>query len=271
MGSSGKPLALIAGSTKMPMAVATEARSRGRRILALAVEGITDSDLDEVVDEVRWLQWGDVGGLFRTLGTWRLKGVREAVMAGKVEQQRIYDDEGGSIAELTANLDAQHTDDLIGVVAGVLGEAGIELLDSSQFLEPYLVDRGVLTARAPDERERADIEHGWRIAKALGKVDVGQTVVVKERAVVAVEAMEGTDACIRRAGELSGPGAVVVKVAKPDQDRRFDLPVVGLETVATMVGAGAGVLAIEAGSTVVFDREELVERADLHDLAVVVR
>ena len=271
--SSSEPLALIAGSTQMPCVVAREARALGRRVTALAIKGVTDHALDDVADTVYWLEWGDVSGFLELLGELKRQGVREAVMAGKVEQQRIYgesaDDEG--MKKLLASVPVRHTDALIQIVANLLSSAGIELVNSTDFLGPHLAPEGTLTERRPDERELADIEHGWKIAKTLGGLDIGQTVVVKERAVVAIEAMEGTDACIRRAGELAGRGAVVVKVAKPDQDLRFDLPVFGVATVATMAEAGATALAVEADRTVIFDREQLISEANAAGLAIVAR
>ena len=271
--SSSEPLALIAGSTQMPCVVAREARALGRQVTAVAIKGVTDEALDDVVDTVYWLEWGDVGGFLGLLGELKSQGIHEAVMAGKVEQQRIYgesaDDAG--MKQLLASIPVRHTDALIQTVANLLSGAGIELLDSIDFLGSHIVAAGVLTERQPDERELADIEHGWKIAKTLGGLDIGQTVIVKERAVVAIEAMEGTDACIRRAGDLAGEGTVVVKVAKPDQDLRFDVPVVGVSTVSTMVEAGASALALEAGSTVIFDRDQLVSEADEAGLSIVAR
>lgn len=273
MESSSEILGLIAGSTQMPLVVAREARADGRRVLAVAIRGITSEAIDEYADEVRWLDWGDLPSFFGLLEEWRSRGLAEAVMAGKVEQQRIYERDGdeGGMEEILAGLPSGHTDQLLGAVANVLEGAGIRLLESTRYLQTMLAGEGTLAGRDPDPREAADVDHGWSVAKALGGVDIGQTVVVKERAVVAVEAMEGTDACIRRAGELAGPGCVVVKVAKPGQDLRFDVPVVGLETLDSMVAAGAGVLAVEAGMTVLFDADELAERASGSGIAVVGR
>lgn len=273
MGSSSEPLGLIAGSTQMPLVVAREASDDGRRVHAVALRGITDPRLDDAAPDVRWLEWGDLPGFFALLEEWKGAGIVEAIMAGKVEQQRIYDDDvrEGGIDEMLESLPTAHTDQLLGAVARVLEGAGIELLPSTRYLTSLQPAVGVLAERAPDGREQADIEHGWRVAKSLGEHDIGQTVVVKDRAVVAVEAMEGTDACIRRAGELAGPGCVVVKVAKPDQDLRFDVPVAGVNTLESMVAGGATALAVEAGITVLFDRERVVRLADQAGLAVVAR
>jgi DUF1009 family protein len=241
-------------------------------VTALAIRGITDDEVAEVADEVRWLEWGDVSAFMKVIGELSSAGVTQAVMAGKVEQQRIYDSGGGrGLRALLSALPIRHTDALIKTAANVLAGQGIQLLNCSDFLSDYLAPKGSLSERTPDEREESDIKHGWEIAKTLGGLDIGQTVVVKERAVVALEAMEGTDECIRRAGELAGPGTVVVKVAKPKQDLRFDLPVIGRGTVASMIAAGASALAIQSGSTVIFDGERIRTDADASRVAIVAR
>lgn len=269
----GSLLGLIAGSTQMPAIVAREARADGRRVVVAAIRGITEPAIDEAAEQVRWLDWGDLPGFFALLEDWRAAGVADAMMVGKVEQQRIYERgrRGRQIEQVLAGLPSAHTDQLLGAVANVLEGAGIRLLESTRYLQPLIAAAGRVAGREPDDRERHDIDHGWRVAKTLGGLDIGQTVVVKERAVVAVEAMEGTDACIRRAGELAGPGTVVVKVAKPGQDLRFDVPVVGLRTVELLRETGASVLAIEAGITVMFDRERMAAAAAAAGIAIVAR
>ncbi len=258
MASSSSKLGLIAGSSQMPRVVAREAKAAGCRVHAVAIQGITDRALEDCVDELTWIEWSDLPGFFALLQEWQAAGITEAIMAGKVEQQRMYErDESGEMAKLIEGLPTGHTDQLLSAVANVLSGVGIELLPSTRYLARYMPGAGLVAGRPLDERERGDVEHGWRIAKALGAHDIGQTIVVKEKAVVAVEGMEGTDACIRRAGDLAGPGTVVVKVAKPDQDLRFDVPVVGLQTIAAMREAGAGVLAFEADLTVLFDAEQI--------------
>ena len=255
----------------MPRATARGAKAAGRSVLAAAIRDITDPALEADADSVSWLTWGDLPAFLELLQSWRRAGVSEAIMAGKVEQRRIYDDRAGALDELLGDLGSRHTDELIGAAVAVLEGAGIELLDSTAFLAEHLATDGPIARRRPSEAELADIEHGWSIAKEIGGLDVGQTVVVKGRAVVAVEAMEGTDECIRRASAVAGEGTVVVKVAKPHQDLRFDVPVVGLDTVEVMASAGARVLAVEAGITVLFDRDEMVRRADEAGIAVVGR
>ena len=274
----------------MPRVAALEAARAGRTVWAAAIRGITDPALESVVDRTTWLDWGDLPGFFALLESWREAGVTEAVMAGKVEQRQVYapdsvDGEppgavgdgasqgggGSAIEAVVAGLPNAHTDELIGAVANVLEGAGIRLLSSIAYLGQFVAAEGVLSARPPTDDEERDIEHGWQIAKQLGGLDIGQTVVVKWRAVVAVEAMEGTDACIARAGALCGVGAAIVKVAKPNQDLRFDVPVVGRGTIEAMCSVGASVLAIEAGVTVLFDRDELVADANAAGIAVVAR
>jgi len=263
---------LIAGSTQMPCIVAEEARSQGRRVIAIAIEGVTEERVAALADEAHWLSWGDVGGFLSLLNELSGRGVHQAVMAGKVEQQRIYEgSDRGGLKGLLSAVPVRHTDSLLEAVVRLMGGAGIELLPSTDFLQPYIARQGTLTTRTPDDREHDDIRHGWQVAKQLGGLDIGQSVVVKDRAVVAVEAMEGTDECLRRAGRLAGPGTVLVKVAKPNQDLRFDVPVVGAETVAAMAEVGSSALCIEADMTVVFDKEALRSTADEANIAVVAR
>ena len=271
--SSSEPLALIAGSTQMPCVVAREAQAMGRAVIGVAITGVTDRQLDSIVDTVHWLDWGDVPGFLALLAKLSGDGVKQAVMAGKVEQQRIYDEGGDQegMQGLLASVPIRHTDALIQAVVNLMAGAGIELLNSTDFLRDHIVGEGVLTARPPNDRERDDIAHGWSVAKTLGGLDIGQSVVVKDRAVVAVEAMEGTDECIRRAAALAGPGTVLVKVSKPDQDLRFDVPVIGASTVATLADAGASALCIEADKTVIFDAESCVREADAADLTILAR
>jgi len=262
VASSSSPLGLIAGASQMPRVVAHEATAAGRTVQVAAIRGITDPSIEESAAVVRWLEWSDLPGFFALLQDWQAAGVVEAIMAGKVEQQKMYDrDDTGQMEELIEGLPTGHTDELLTAVANVLAGVGIELQPSTQYLSAFMPGAGLVAGRPLDAREMGDVEHGWSIAKALGQHDIGQTIVVKERAVVAVEGMEGTDACIRRAGELAGPGTVVIKVAKPDQDLRFDVPVIGVDTVAAMRDAGAGALAFEAGSTVVFDAAEITTAA----------
>jgi hypothetical protein len=200
-------------------------------------------------------------------------GVSQAIMAGQVKHAKLF---SGIVPDLTLlgvlmRLKARNTDALISGVADVLREHGIELVDSTAFLAPLLAGDGVLTSREPDAEERADLEFGRRTADALAGLDIGQTVAVKSAAVVAVEAMEGTDAVIARAGQLAGPGTRIVKVAKPNQDMRFDVPVVGVSTIEAMARAGATLLSVDAGKTLMLDGEAIVRAAEAAGICIVGR
>tara|TARA_Y100000758_G_scaffold91893_1_gene63079 strand:- start:1979 stop:2824 length:846 start_codon:yes stop_codon:yes gene_type:complete len=270
--SSSESLALIAGSTQLPCVVAAEAQAQGRTVIAIAIEGITEPAIGDVVDQVHWLEWGDVSGFLGLLGKFRSEGITQAVMAGKVEQTRIYDvDAPEGLKSILASVPIRHTDSLINAVVKLLSGAGIELLKSTDFLQHHIVNEGTLTRRVPDDREKEDIAHGWTVAKQLGALDIGQSVVVKDRAVVAVEAMEGTDECLLRARVLAGDGAVLVKVGKPGQDLRFDVPVVGASTISAMVTSGVSALCIEANLAVLLDAQQFCQEADSAGIAVVAR
>src|SRR5205823_3587604 len=192
------------------------------------------------------------------------EGVEKAIMAGQVKHVQIFSAALPDVRmlKMLLRLPRRNTDALIGAVANELANEGIELIDSTHFLKDQLPDPGNLTKRAPDERERSDIEYGLGIANEIARLDLGQTIVLRDRACVAIEAMEGTDAVIRRAGELVRGRLTVVKIAKPDQDMRFDVPVVGIPTIESMIAAGATCLWLTAGKTLMFDREETIERAN---------
>jgi DUF1009 family protein len=233
-------------------------------------------------DEGITVHWLSLGELSRLIDLFHEEGVEKAVMAGQVKHKQIFSSirPDWRLAKLLLNLPIRSTDRLLGAVAKVLGDEGIELISSTAFLEPLLAQEGVLTARAPDEEERKNIEYGLEVARALAGFDIGQTVVVAAQACVAVEAMEGTDAAIERAGQLMRTlesdastlerRLTVVKVAKPQQDMRFDVPVIGIETVETMIRAGASCLSVESGRTLLFDRVHLLERAAEAGIAIVV-
>jgi hypothetical protein len=261
------PLGLIAGNGRFPFLVAAAGRRAGRRVVAVAIKEETDPALAGEVDEIHWVSLGQLG---RCIDALKSGGVREAVMAGQVKHKQIF---AGIVPDLKmmallARLALKNTDSLIGAVADTLGREGIALLSSTALLQDQLATTGAMTRRRPSGDELKDVEYGREVARALAGFDVGQTVVVKERAAVAVEAMEGTDEAIRRAGRIAGPGCTVVKVAKPRQDVRFDVPVVGPGTVAAMSEAQARVLAVQAGATLLLDRVDLLAAAERADLAV---
>ncbi len=264
-------LGLLAGRGRLPVDVARAARRRGLRVAAVAFVDETDPALEREVDAIAWLHLGE---LERLLGFLVERGARDAVMAGKILKTSLYGDlarlrpDGRAIA-LLASLRDRSDDGILGAIAGELASHGVVLRPQAALVPELFADRGVLGRVAPSEAQRRDAAFGFRIAKALGAVDVGQTVVVRERAVMALEAIEGTDAAIRRGAALGGPGVTVVKVAKPRQDPRFDLPAVGPDTLRVLAETKAAALAVEAGATLVVDREELVATADAHGIAVI--
>ena len=273
------------------------ARAQGLSVVVAAIREETDPEINHRAagDSRITVYWLSLGELSRLIEVFRKEGVSQAVMAGQVKHKQIFSSirPDWRLAKLVLNLRTRNTDMLLGAVAKVLGDEGIELISSTAFLEPLLTEEGVLTERAPDEEERKNIEYGLSVARAVAGFDIGQTVVVAAQACVAVEAMEGTDAAIERAGLLMKSldskieGSVsleeetedsattlerrltVVKVAKPNQDMRFDVPVIGVATVEAMIRAGASCLSIEAGRTLLFDRAQVIERAGHKGIAIV--
>lgn len=258
---------MIAGNGRFPFLVAAGARRAGRRVVAVAIREEAFPELEKEVDELHWVGLGQLG---RCIDALRKAGVTEAVMAGQVQHKRIFSNIVPDLKLITvlAKLAVRNTDSLIGAVADVLEGEGIRLLPSTSFIEDQLAVPGAMTRRKPSRDEAGDIAYGVRIAGTLTQLDLGQTVVVKGRAAVALEAMEGTDETIRRAGKIAGKGIVVIKLAKPRQDMRFDVPVVGVRTLETLGEAGAAVLAVEARRTLLFDKPELLAEADRRGIAV---
>ncbi len=318
-------LGLIAGNGRFPFLLLDAARAQGLAVMVAAIREETDLEINDRAanDPGITVHWLSLGELSRLIEVFHKEGVQKAVMAGQVKHKQIFSSirPDWRLAKLLLNLRTRNTDMLLGAVAKVLGDEGIELISSTGFLEPLLAEEGVLTERAPDEEERRNIEYGLSVARAVAGFDIGQTVVVAAQACVAVEAMEGTDAAIERAGRLMqsleadasplhpsdidlspgtpplhpsdkdlspgtpplhpsdkdlSPGTTtlerrltVVKVAKPNQDMRFDVPVIGIRTVEAMVQAGASCLSVEAGHTLLFDRETLLKRASEAGIAIV--
>jgi DUF1009 family protein len=282
-------LGLIAGNGRFPFLLLDAARAEGLAVTVAAIREETDPEIDRraATDDKISVHWLSLGELSRLIETFHKEGVTKAVMAGQVKHKQIFSSirPDWRLAKLLLNLRTRNTDMLLGAVAKVLGDEGIELISSTAFLEPLLATEGVLTKRAPDEEERKNIAYGLGVARAVAGFDIGQTVVVAAQACVAVEAMEGTDAAIERAGRLMGTleedegqdgeastlarKLTVVKVAKPNQDMRFDVPVIGMATIETMIAAGASCLSVEAGRTLLFDREALLERAEKEGIAIV--
>ncbi len=267
-------IGIIAGNGRFPFLALQGARSLGHDVTVVAVKEEAFAELEQAALEAKAsFHSVSLGHLGKCIKILKQDGVSRAVMAGQVKHAKIF---SGIIPDLTllsvlTRLKARNTDALISAVAEVMRKEGIDLLDSTVFLEPLLAREGVLTRRPPDDEERADFEFGYRMADAIAALDVGQTIAVKNGAVVAVEAMEGTDAAIARAGELAGRGVRIVKVAKPKQDMRFDVPVVGIATVRAMRQAGATALSIDAGRTLVIDGDQVFAAADEAGITVVGR
>jgi len=267
-------IGLIAGNGRFPFLVLQGARSLGHDVTVVAVKEEAFPELEGAAGaagaDLTWVSLGHLGKCIKVL---QAAGVRQAVMAGQVKHAKIF---SGIIPDLTllsvlTKLRARNTDALISAVAEVLKGEGIELLNSTAFLEPLLAKSGTLGGRQPTAGELADIAFGYRMADAVAALDIGQTIVVKDKAVVAVEAMEGTDVVIRRAGEIAGPGTRIVKVAKPNQDMRFDVPVVGVATIEVMKAAGATAISIDEGKALVMDGARFFEAADAAGIAVIGR
>jgi len=259
---------LIAGNGRFPFLVLEGARSQGIEMAVIAIKEEADPDLEGRVNRLHWVSLGE---LSKTIDLLHKEGVKQAVMAGQVKHTKIFSSirPDWKLAKLLFALPRKNTDALIGAVAKVLEDEGIQLVDSTLFLKPLVPEAGVLTQRTPNENESADMAYGLVIARQIAGMDIGQTVVVSDKACVAVEAMEGTDETILRASRLaSGKQLVVVKVSKPKQDMRFDVPVVGLPTIQQMWACGATALAVEAGRTLFFDREKLIELANQAGIAI---
>src|ERR1044072_4790690 len=261
-------LGLIAGNGRVPFLVIEAPPRAGARVAVAAIREETDPSIEKIADSVIWVGIGQLG---KMLKFFKNESVDKAIMAGEVRHVKIFSNAIPDLRmlKMLLRLPKRNTDALIGAVAGELASEGIELIDSTHFLSHALPQVGTLTKRAPDERERSDIEYGLEVAQGIAGMDLGQTIVVRDRACVAIEAMEGTDAVIRRAGELVRGKLTVVKIAKPDQDMRFDVPVVGIPTIETMVAARATCLSLTAGKTLMFDREEMIKLANKNKIAVV--
>jgi len=268
-GQNNTGWGLIAGNGRFPFLVLEGARSQGIEMAVIALKEEASPELEKIAKRLHWVSLGE---LSKAIELMQGEGVKRAVMAGQVKHNKIFSSirPDWKLAKLLFALPRKNTDSLIGAVAKVLEEEGIQLVDSTMFLKPLLPEAGVLTRRAPSQQEAADIEYGMGIARHIAAKDIGQTVVVADSACVAVEAMEGTDETIARAARFAnGRPLVVVKVSKPRQDMRFDVPVVGLPTVESMKLAGATALAIDANRTLLFDREKLIAMANDAGIAIV--
>jgi DUF1009 family protein len=265
---TGRTIGLIAGNGEFPFAFARAAREKGMRVVAVAHEGETSPELASQVDAIVWIKVGQLGKLIQAF---QERGVTDVLMAGGIKKTRLFSGGFPDLrgAALLARMLAKKDDSLLRAVAEELESEGITVRESTLFLDNLLAPSGILTRRRPNKDEWKDIDFGWMMAKEIGRLDIGQTVVVKGQAVLAVEAIEGTDEAIRRGGTLCREGAVVVKICKPQQDLRFDLPATGRRTIETMRSVGALCLAIEAGRTLMIEREAIIRDADAAGITIV--
>lgn len=259
---------LIAGNGQFPFLVVEGARRAGASLSVVAIKEETDPRINDAAETVSWINIGQLG---KMIDFFKTNGVQKVIMAGQVKHVQIF---SGAIPDMRMmkmlwNLPRRNTDSLIGGVADEMAKEGIELIDSTYFVKDHLAPLGAMTKRKPSQIEQENVDYGLHIAAEVARLDLGQTIVVRAKACVAVEAMEGTDATIKRAGELANGKLTVVKVAKPDQDMRFDVPVIGVPTVETMIAAGATCLSVTAGKTLIFDRNEMLQLANKHDIALV--
>jgi DUF1009 family protein len=259
---------LIAGNGNFPFLVVEGAKAAGASLSVVAIREETDKHIEEVAEKVIWVGVGQLG---KMISFFKREEVSKVIMAGQVRHVQIF---SGALPDLRMlkmlfNLKQRNTDALIGGIASEMAKENIELIDSTYFTPEKLAPEGVLSKRKPDAVESGNIEYGLQIAGEIARLDLGQTIVVRAKACVAIEAMEGTDATIKRAGELAKGKLTVVKVAKPNQDMRFDVPVVGVPTIQTMIDAGASCLCLTAGKTLIFDLEEMLSLADKNKIAIV--
>jgi DUF1009 family protein len=267
MVEKGDRIGLIAGGGQFPILIAKAAQSKGMGVFAVAHQGETDPLLEEYVGGIKWIKLGQLGQMINAL---KNNGVHDAIMAGTITKKKMFGRVMPDLKGLAliSKLAVFHDDDILRAVAGELEKNGITVMASTNFLPDLVAPPGCLTRRKPTKAETEDLQFGWKIAKSLGELDIGQCVVVRRKTVLALEAIEGTDETIRRGGSLAGENAVVVKVCKPHQDLRFDMPSVGIETIKTMDLVKAAVLAVEAGKTLIFDRSEMVSLANEKGISI---
>lgn len=259
---------LIAGNGQFPFLAVEGARKAGASLSVVAIKEETDKRIEEVAEKVIWVGIGQLG---KMISFFKQEGVTKAMMCGQVKHVQIFSGAfpDWRMAKMLFGLKQRNTDSLIGGIADEMAKEGIELIDSTFFIKERLAQKGILSRRKPDSNELGNIEYGLKVANEIARLDLGQTIVVRAKACVAIEAMEGTDAVIKRAGELAKGKLTVVKVAKPNQDMRFDVPVVGIPTINTMINAGATCLCLTPNKTLMFDKEEMLKLADSHKICVV--
>lgn len=261
-------IGVIAGGGQFPLLFAQAAKARGREVVAVGHRNETDAALEAIADIFCWVKLGQLGKIIKFF---QANGVRETAFLGTITKTRIYSDVWPDLKGLTLwnKIDIKHDDSILRAIATALEEEGIRVVESTLYLNELLFPRGVLTKKKPSPAQMDDIRFGWQIGREIGRLDIGQCVVVRDRTVLAVEAIEGTDAAIVRGGALGRGKAVVVKLKKPDQDFRFDLPATGPRTIDSMIEAQATVLAVEAGQSLLFDREEVLMKANKAGIVIV--
>jgi DUF1009 family protein len=262
-------IGIIAGMGNLPKIIANDARQRGIRVVTVALENLASEELTKFSDEIRWINVGKLGSLIDAL---KCAGVKKVLMAGKVPKSLLYKSKimpDLRATKLLFTLKDRSDDAILRAITAELQKEGITVIDTCTFSPHLVTPKGVLTEEPPSKDEWKDIEFGYKIAKKIGELDIGQTVVIKTQAVIAVEAIEGTDEAILRGGKLAGDGAVVVKVSKPGQDMRLDVPVVGLSTLKSMIQVRARVLAIEAEKSIMIGKERLIKEADEAGISIV--
>lgn len=268
MPKEKETIGIIAGGGRFPIMAAKSAVNRGLGIIAVAHQGETDPSLAEIVDKIVWIRLGQLGRLIKAL---KDNGVRKAIMAGTITKRRMFGDIRPDLKGLSliSRMAVLHDDGILRAVTDELAAQGIEIVSATYYLPELVTPLGCLTKKEPNRAEKEDIMLGWKIAKELGRLDIGQCVVVRNKTVLALEAIDGTNETIRRGGKLAGKDAVVVKVSKPTQDLRFDVPSVGMETIQIMAEVKASVLALEAGKTLMFERSEMIENADRIGISII--
>jgi DUF1009 family protein len=268
MSEESEKIGLIAGGGQFPLLIAEAAKRQGIRIIAVAHEGETEPSLSDAVDDITWVKLGQLGRLIKGL---KKHGVKETLMAGTIAKKRMFRNIRPDLRSISifSRLAVFHDDDILRAVADELMKEGIEIISSTRYLPDLVAPPGCLTRKKPTRAEQEDVQFAWNVAKELGRLDIGQCVVVRRKTVLALEAMEGTDETIRRGGMLAREKAVVVKVSKPNQDLRFDVPSVGFETIRVMSDVKASLLAVEAGKTLLFDKKEMIALADEMGMSII--
>ncbi|MDD5428779.1 MAG: UDP-2,3-diacylglucosamine diphosphatase LpxI [Candidatus Omnitrophica bacterium] len=263
-------IGLVAGEGKLPLVFSKVAKEKGDTVIAFGLKGVTSPDLEKYVDKLHWVPWGNLQKALLLLVTERIKKI---IMLGKIKKDILFKDEDSLDKDAKKIMDKikdKKDYAVLNAVNGVLSKFGVEVLDSTTYLKDLIPSRGVLTSRKPTKEETDDINYGKEVAKKLSGFDIGQTIVVKDKTVIAIEALEGTDETIARSGKFVNGGFVAVKVARPDQDMRFDVPLVGIDTVKVLASVGGKALALEADKTLLLDREEVIKFADGKDISIII-